>query len=164
MGRTIIIGDIHGCFDELSDLLARCGAAADDHVVSVGDMLRKGPHPARCVALWRERGYLAVLGNQDARVLEEPFWKRWLADRISRRLLEVVAAWPLFLDLADIGVAVVHAAFCRTATASRPSWCRATSRSPCATCAATAGGGSRYRGERSARAIVSGPSSGAATA
>ncbi len=109
MGRTIVIGDIHGCYDELNDLLERCGASAGDRVVSVGDILRKGPHPDRCVALWRERGYLAVQGNQDVRVLEAPFWKRWFSESLSRDLLDVIAGWPLFLDLADIGVVVVHA-------------------------------------------------------
>jgi len=42
MGRTIVVGDIHGCFDELTDLLELCGLQADDRVVAVGDLIVKG--------------------------------------------------------------------------------------------------------------------------
>jgi len=43
-GRLVIVGDIHGCLDELEDLLAavdfRWGA---DVLVHVGDLVAKGP-------------------------------------------------------------------------------------------------------------------------
>src|SRR5712692_9424553 len=85
--RTIIIGDIHGCYDELRELLDRANAGPDDRVVSVGDMLRKGPHPDRCVELWRASGYLAVLGNQDERLLDRSAWRRWVSAAPDRRML-----------------------------------------------------------------------------
>jgi predicted phosphodiesterase len=111
MNRTIVIGDIHGCHDELIELLERAGAGPDDRVVSAGDMLRKGPYPDRCAELWRERRYAAVLGNQDARLLQKrTWWRRWADRRMLRRpdLLGEIARWPHFLDLPDIGVVVVH--------------------------------------------------------
>jgi len=43
MGRTIIVGDIHGCRDELSDLLEACAFAGGDRVIAVGDLVAKGP-------------------------------------------------------------------------------------------------------------------------
>ena len=41
-GRTIVVGDIHGCYDELRDLLDRAALGAEDRVVSVGDLVVKG--------------------------------------------------------------------------------------------------------------------------
>jgi hypothetical protein len=69
MSRTIVIGDIHGCRAELERLLDACGAGADDRVISVGDLVAKGPDSAGVVRLFRGRGYEAVLGNHDAHVL-----------------------------------------------------------------------------------------------
>src|SRR5262245_43173753 len=70
MSRTIVIGDVHGCSDELARLLARTGAGPTDRVVLVGDLVAKGPDSQGVVQLARERGLLAVLGNHDAKVLD----------------------------------------------------------------------------------------------
>jgi len=67
--RTLIIGDVHGCLDELQALLARCGRAPEDRVVLVGDLVAKGPDSAGVVRWARESGFAAVLGNHDAHVL-----------------------------------------------------------------------------------------------
>ena len=39
--RTIIVGDVHGCLDELVELLELCGAAQEDRVVLAGDLVNK---------------------------------------------------------------------------------------------------------------------------
>jgi serine/threonine protein phosphatase 1 len=41
--RTIVVGDIHGCYDELVALLQKVNFGADDRVVAVGDLITKGP-------------------------------------------------------------------------------------------------------------------------
>lgn len=55
MRRTIIIGDIHGCFDELLELLRKVDLHPDDLLVSVGDVVDRGPAPGEVVGLFRER-------------------------------------------------------------------------------------------------------------
>jgi diadenosine tetraphosphatase ApaH/serine/threonine PP2A family protein phosphatase len=67
--RTIVIGDVHGCLDELLALVARCGVTHADRVVLVGDLVAKGPDSAGVVQWARESGADAVLGNHDAHVL-----------------------------------------------------------------------------------------------
>ena len=54
MARTIIIGDVHGMRQELEELLGRVDVARDDHVVSVGDLMDKGPDCAGAVRVLRE--------------------------------------------------------------------------------------------------------------
>ena len=40
----IIIGDVHGCFDELKLLLAKCEyEEGKDMLIFVGDLVNKGP-------------------------------------------------------------------------------------------------------------------------
>src|SRR6266404_2376294 len=41
--RTIIIGDVHGCLDELVRLVRTCGGVRDSRLVLVGDLVAKGP-------------------------------------------------------------------------------------------------------------------------
>lgn len=69
MNRTILIGDVHGCIDELAALLRACAASRSDEVILVGDLVAKGPDSAAVVQLARESGFAAVLGNHDEHVL-----------------------------------------------------------------------------------------------
>ena len=41
--RTIVVGDIHGCYDELEDMLAEVTFGPNDRLVSVCDLITKGP-------------------------------------------------------------------------------------------------------------------------
>jgi hypothetical protein len=66
MQRTIIVGDVHGCVDELQLLLRRCGHARGDRVVLAGDLVAKGPDSQGVVQFARENGLGAVMGNHDA--------------------------------------------------------------------------------------------------
>ncbi|MEU7281601.1 metallophosphoesterase family protein [Streptomyces sp. NPDC045431] len=66
MRRTIIIGDIHGCFDELLELLDEVDIQPDDLLVSVGDLVDRGPAPGAVVGLFRERpNSVVVMGNHE---------------------------------------------------------------------------------------------------
>ncbi len=64
--NTLIIGDIHGCHDELVELCDRAGVGDDDVVVSVGDLVDRGPRPADVVDFFRARANGVVLmGNHE---------------------------------------------------------------------------------------------------
>ena len=64
--RTIVIGDVHGCIDEMRALVDavsfRKGA---DRLVFVGDLTDRGPDPAGCVRFARELGAEGVESNHD---------------------------------------------------------------------------------------------------
>ncbi len=111
-GRLVVIGDIHGCYAELRALLDRVQPGRADMVVSVGDVVSKGPEPARCLDLWRDRGYLAVRGNNEIKLLASarPLLRLFSSDEVLQRgeLLRYIASWPLVLDFPNEGVAVVH--------------------------------------------------------
>lgn len=70
--RTIIIGDVHGCAQELADLVDALDLRPDDRVVALGDFLDKGPDPLGCIRLARTLGFESVLGNHEEKAL------RWL--------------------------------------------------------------------------------------
>jgi predicted phosphodiesterase len=116
-GRLIFVGDIHGCFAELLELLAEVDLRAGDTVVSVGDIVTKGPAADRCLELWRERGYLAVKGNNELKVLDaaRPVLRLFARENreVLRRgdLLRYIASWPLVIDFPTQRVTAVHGGF-----------------------------------------------------
>jgi serine/threonine protein phosphatase 1 len=105
-GRIIFIGDIHGCYDELMELLDRTAPNAKDVVISCGDIVRKGPAVERCLDLWRDRGYLSVLGNNEVKLLGYGALRRLFSIRDD--LLEYIATWPVCIDFPKERVTAVH--------------------------------------------------------
>lgn len=70
MSRTILIGDLHGCFEETEALLKRLDVSTTDHVIFLGDYVDRGPENAKCCDLVRQReqvqGKVAgILGNHE---------------------------------------------------------------------------------------------------
>ena len=63
---TLVVGDIHGCAQELSQLIELAGAS---RVVAVGDLFTKGPDPSGVWALICAWKIDSVLGNHDHRLL-----------------------------------------------------------------------------------------------
>lgn len=70
-GRVFTVGDIHGCYDLVQRALeAARFDPAQDTLISVGDLIDRGPNSARCVALLKEPCVHAVLGNHEAMLLD----------------------------------------------------------------------------------------------
>lgn len=72
-GRPVlIIGDVHGCYDELCELLVEARKHTNTFVpVFVGDIVNKGPKSTSVVSMVRGLGALSVRGNHDERCLRE---------------------------------------------------------------------------------------------
>lgn len=68
-GRFIAIGDVHGCADELEDLLQRLSPGADDRLLFLGDLVNRGPDSHRAIRLVRESGHSSLMGNHELRLL-----------------------------------------------------------------------------------------------
>jgi predicted phosphodiesterase len=126
--RLIFVGDIHGCYDELRELLAILQPETGDILVSLGDVVRKGPFPDHCLDLWREREYLAVLGNNEKKLLDRATnpLRRIMPGpdgRVLRRrdLVEYMSGWPLVVDFPHLRVSAVHGGFLPGTTVSADS-------------------------------------------
>jgi hypothetical protein len=114
MRRTLVVGDVHGCREELEALLAAAGFGAGDRLVLVGDLVFRGPDSQGVVQLARERGALAVLGNHDDHLLRvragHPAKKKALAvaGSLSAADWAYLEALPLVRELPELGAVVVH--------------------------------------------------------
>jgi diadenosine tetraphosphatase ApaH/serine/threonine PP2A family protein phosphatase len=117
--RTIVIGDIHGCYDELLALLDKVQAGADDRIIAVGDLIVKGERNREVLDLFMSDARLSsVLGNHDRAILR--YWRgkkkklneqqhacRLQLENGRERYEAYLASLPLMLDLGEY--LVVHA-------------------------------------------------------
>jgi len=68
--RTIVIGDIHGCLEELKRLLAELDYdPQNDIVFLIGDLVNKGPNSIGVVEYAMENNFYAIRGNNEDRIL-----------------------------------------------------------------------------------------------
>lgn len=119
MPRTVVVGDIHGCYDELQDLLGRVGLGRDDRLVCVGDLVVKGEKNREVLDLFMsDARFSSVLGNHDRAVLRglrdaaaplKPTQRRCVGELQTgaARYEAYLASLPLTLDLGTH--IVVHA-------------------------------------------------------
>jgi hypothetical protein len=122
MGRTIIVGDVHGCRSELERLLEQLRCQADDRVYFVGDLASRGPDPLGVLSWVRRTGGRAVLGNHENALLK---WRtsrkrtghtstlgrsqRAFVDRLSEADWAFLESLPLHQDLPEHNLRIVHA-------------------------------------------------------
>jgi hypothetical protein len=125
---TIVIGDVHGCIEELDELIRLVDPHRSHRLVFAGDLMDRGPDPAGVVRRVRELRAECVMGNHDEKHVRwgrhqqkaaanpdyrnpmRPLSPEGLAQHAALRSddLEFLAALPLTIDLGD-GWFVAHA-------------------------------------------------------
>lgn len=70
-GRDFVIGDLCGCYDQLSEKLksVRFDASAD-RLFSVGNVINYGPSSFKCLRLVNEPWFFSVLGNHELMMIQ----------------------------------------------------------------------------------------------
>lgn len=70
--KAFVIGDVHGCLEELKELVKKLDFNPEsDLLIFVGDLVNKGPYSAEVVRYVREMNGLCVTGNHDETMLEK---------------------------------------------------------------------------------------------
>jgi serine/threonine protein phosphatase 1 len=119
MTRTIVVGDIHGCYTELVALLATANFGDEDRVVAVGDLIAKGRQSKQVLDLFSQNPrFSSVIGNHDLAILN--FWQgqnsslkasqKRVCDELEaekEKYKTYLASLPFMIDLGTH--AVVHA-------------------------------------------------------
>jgi hypothetical protein len=116
MGRTIVVGDVHGCAWELEALLDRIGFTTGDRLVFVGDLLARGPDSLGVLDIARQTAATIVRGNHEQKLLD---WRDHDAtlgrmhEDLAHSLRDVdwtlLDTAPFWCDLTEHGLRVVHA-------------------------------------------------------
>lgn len=110
-GRTLYIGDVHGCADELEKIVDAFGfVRGKDTLYQTGDIINKGPDMMRALKFIQQNGILTVRGNHEEhliRMMTTPQcdWTEKQCARFAKLPLEdweyilaEVKNWPLWRD------------------------------------------------------------------
>src|SRR5918995_6074275 len=109
--RTIVIGDLHGCYDELLDLLDKVSFGSEDRLICVGDLITKGPKNREVLdRFMSDPQFTSVIGNHDLALR-----RRWNGEKFKlkpsqkpthkelkkekHRFLPFLNALPFMIDL-----------------------------------------------------------------
>lgn len=120
--QVFVIGDVHGCYDELMDLLAVAKAREKDTLkLFVGDLVNKGPRSLDVLdfLIQNSSSCQAVRGNHDEVVLREYYSSRsqsyalapdngWIK-QLSLRHIRYLEDLPYTLLLPSLNTVIVHA-------------------------------------------------------
>jgi len=120
--RTFIIGDVHGCLDELHDLLSLAAIGIDDQIVFVGDLVGRGPSTCGVLDLVRRLNAVSVQGNHERKWLQAHESELAGAEKMKlgagqKQLMQsldaehwtALEAMPLYKFLPEHQACVVHA-------------------------------------------------------
>ncbi|MDX2214945.1 MAG: metallophosphoesterase family protein [Oculatellaceae cyanobacterium bins.114] len=124
-GRRIFVGDVHGHYDGLMQLLDAIAPTSADQVYFLGDLIDRGPKSSQVVSFVRQHHYPCLLGNHEQLLLDalpdskvlHPALQAWLysggqttvSSYSDPDLLVDDVNWfrtlPTHLDLGDIWLA-----------------------------------------------------------
>lgn len=65
-GRDFVVGDMHGCYNELSKLMEYVQFnPQEDRMFSTGDLIDRGPNSLECLSLLKKKWFYPTLGNHE---------------------------------------------------------------------------------------------------
>ena len=118
--KLIVVGDVHGCYDELVELIDKVeGRDPGVCLVFVGDLINKGPKSVEVVRLVRQLQGYCVRGNHEEISLlvwqqyqedSEPIPQKfsWLCD-FTPEELDWLHSLPYTIEFTSRNITVVHA-------------------------------------------------------
>jgi len=119
--KKLVVGDIHGCFQEFADLLDRAGLAESDEIIALGDLVDRGPDSVRVLDFFHTRpNARALQGNHERKhvlsfrgrtrpALSQIITREQIGDAAYPQVIEYFDGLPRFLDLPE--AIVIHGMF-----------------------------------------------------
>jgi diadenosine tetraphosphatase ApaH/serine/threonine PP2A family protein phosphatase len=99
--RTIFIGDVHGCVDELKEMIGILGPTREDRIILLGDLINRGPDSPGVVRFVFESGFESLMGNHEYEYLRHytqiPVFKK-IREGLGQELHSWLEGRPLFIE------------------------------------------------------------------
>lgn len=117
IGRSIIVGDVHGCVRELEALLKEIRLdASKDRLLFIGDLINKGPFSKEAFRLFQSLPAISILGNHEYGLMKQVRGELAAKPSLPRireafgsdfdDLITSLDSWPRLIRLP--GVLLVH--------------------------------------------------------
>jgi len=111
--QRLIVGDIHGCYDELQALLDKAGLCSDDAIVALGDIVDRGPDTPRVLQFFRNTPFAtSLMGNHERKhilsyrgrirpALSQTIARMQIGEAAYLGAVEFMAGFPIYLELPE---------------------------------------------------------------
>lgn len=118
--RHVIIGDIHGCYDELQALLDLVAPARDDEIIALGDIVDRGPQSERVLEFFRDTpNATSLMGNHERKHIraargevQPALGQKIVAEQLGERYTDWLAFMATFRRHIELPEAIlVHGFF-----------------------------------------------------
>lgn len=116
--QTLLIGDIHACYDELIALLTKANLDATDEVIAVGDIVDRGPKNVEVFEFFRANGSATpkrrvVRGNHENKhilanegkcdpAISQLITYQQMGESLHAEFLAWCATLPFYIDLPEV--------------------------------------------------------------
>ncbi len=111
--KTLVIGDIHGCYSELLELIEKAGLGEDDRLIALGDLVDRGPASLSVLRFFRDQPRRSsLLGNHERKHLQA--WekgsflsasqlqvKEQFGEALYAEAIRYFETLPLFIELPE---------------------------------------------------------------
>ena len=116
--HTLIVGDIHGCFEEFMSLLDKAQYNSSQHrLILTGDLINKGPHSLKVLRWTFQNKIESVIGNHELKFIHlieqnlplPPSFQELQKEMGSElnQWIQYLKTWPAYIEEDDF--LVVHA-------------------------------------------------------
>ena len=108
--KTLVVGDIHGCYAELMMLLDCVGLGDDDKIIALGDILDRGPDSKKVADFFSSHKHTSsLMGNHEHKHIlvhnkiihpalsQEITHKQFSSEQYSK-LIKTIEQLPLYVD------------------------------------------------------------------
>lgn len=120
--KLAVFSDIHANFPALCAVVRNAENRGTQRFIVAGDLIGRGPNPVEVIRFLKERGYPAIMGNMERRLLllrERKKTKKaaspkahfaWTAQRLGNAEWEYLASLPtdLLLKIEGFSMLIVH--------------------------------------------------------
>lgn len=118
-GRLIVIGDVHGCYEDFCKLLEELNFEVEkDNLIMAGDLVNKGPESIKVIRKAMKIGAVVVRGNHEDSALSAyydhlrgdpiPAKYEWVKD-LKKKHLRFLENLPFAISIPNYQLIVVHA-------------------------------------------------------
>lgn len=108
--RTLIIGDIHGCFTELKLLIETANITDNDEIIAIGDIVDRGPDSVAVFQFLKNRpNTRVIMGNHERKhknffqgknpAISQIITRQEFGEELYLQFISWIDTLPLFLDL-----------------------------------------------------------------
>ena len=119
--KTLVIGDIHGCWVEFQDLVEQAGLGSEDRIIALGDIVDRGPLTPVVLDFFRDTpSAQSLMGNHERKhvrsfdgeippALSQLITRQQIGESEYQRAVEFMSTLPRLLDLPE--AILVHGFF-----------------------------------------------------